>query len=248
MKKTRSNKNLEPRSDSFGSEKALEQKIARQMKIPSSHMLEPAKSHQLESLVLWRCVGCGAMGNNQPCSGACTYRQLAVVSADEYAELLESLFAIKDQAERLYAVVRKIAGLRDVQDSFEPAYARLQRLARECLRSPDHNETFWRKPVDAEFEPATVWLCATCGQVEAPQSCLGICIRRDGEFLRADHYVDLAAQIETMQRRAHDLTTLVRQLARVAPHAGQFEKTCRVFQEKAIKLLDFAPPAKQVSL
>jgi len=211
------------------------------MKIPSSPMLDPAKDPQLDSLVLWRCVGCGAMGNNQPCSGACAFRKLAVVSADEYAELLESLFAIKDEAERLEAVVGKIAGLRDVQDNFEPAYARLQRVARECLRSADHDETFWRKPVDPEFEAATVWLCATCGQVEAPQSCLGICIRRNGEFLRADHYLELAAQIETMQRRARDLIALVRQLARVAPHAGQCEKTCRAFQEKAIKLLDVAP-------
>ena len=211
------------------------------MKIPSSPMLDPAKDPQLDSLVLWRCVGCGAMGNNQPCSGACAFRKLAVVSADEYAELLESLFAIKDEAERLEAVVGKIAGLRDVQDNFEPAYARLQRVARECLRSADHDETFWRKPVDPEFEAATVWLCATCGQVEAPQSCLGICIRRNGEFLRADHYLELAAQIETMQRRARDLIALVRQLARVAPHPGQCEKTCRAFQEKAIKLLDRAP-------
>lgn len=112
------------------------------MKIPSSPMLDPAKDPQLDSLVLWRCVGCGAMGNNQPCSGACAFRKLAVVSADEYAELLESLFAIKDEAERLEAVVGKIAGLRDVQDNFEPAYARLQRVARECLRSADHDETF----------------------------------------------------------------------------------------------------------
>jgi hypothetical protein len=218
------------------------------MEISGSDMLDPAKNHQLATLVLWRCVGCGAMGNNQPCAGACAFRKLAVVSADEYADLLDSLFAIKDEAERLEAVVGEIAGLRDVLDNFEHAYGGLQRLARECLRSANHDETFWRKPVDPDFEAATVWLCATCGQVEAPQSCLGICIRRNGEFLRADHYVELAAQIETMQRRARDLMALVRQLARVAPHAGQCEKTCRAFQEKAIRLLDFAPPAKQVSL
>jgi hypothetical protein len=155
--------------------------------------------------------------------------------------LLESLSAIEDQAERLEAVVGKIAGLSDVQDNFEHAYAGLQRIARECLRSADNDETFWRKPLDPDFEAATVWLCATCGQVEAPQSCLGICIRRNGEFLRADHYVELAAQIETMQRRTRDLIALLRQLARVAPHPGQCEKTCRAFQEKAIKLLDRAP-------
>ena len=46
------------------------------MKIPSSPVLDPAKNPQLDSLVLWRCVGCGAMGNNQPCSGACAFRKL----------------------------------------------------------------------------------------------------------------------------------------------------------------------------
>ena len=57
-------------------------------------------------------------------------------------------------------------------------------------------------------------------------SVLGICIRRNREFSRADHYVELAAQIETSNAGR-----------RVAPHAGQCEKTCLAFQEKAIKLL-----------
>jgi hypothetical protein len=66
------------------------------MQVSESNRLELETSQLPESLVLSRCIGCGAMGNSEPCAGACAYRKLAIVSADEYAELLESFYAIKE--------------------------------------------------------------------------------------------------------------------------------------------------------
>lgn len=213
------------------------------MQVSEPNKLELETSRLPESLVLWRCIGCGAMGNSEPCAGACAFRKLAIVSANEYAELLEGFYTIKEQAERMEAVVRQIAALREVQDDHERAYRKLQLQAREILRSADYGETSRQNTVDPEFEPAIVWLCATCGQVEAPQSCLGVCVRRNGEFLSADHYAALAARTELEQGQAREFHALVRQMAWVAPHVGQWETACRAFQEKATKLLDSASPA-----
>ena len=170
-----------------------------------------------ECLVLWRCIGCVAMGNSEPCAGACKFRKLEIVGAVEYAELVENFAAIKEQTNRLQAMVGEISGLGEEQSDYEHAYRELQRHAGEFLRSSDRDELSGLDKIGQEFEPATVWLCATCGQVEAPQSCLGVCIRRNGEFLRADHYVALAIQIEEEQRHAREFLALVRQLAWVAP-------------------------------
>jgi hypothetical protein len=196
-----------------------------------------------ECLVLWRCIGCGAMGNEEPCAGSCKFRKLEIVGAAEYAELVENFDAIKEQAKRLQAMVGEIAGLGEEQSDHENAYRELQTHAREFLRSSDRDELSGQDKIGQEFEPATVWLCATCGQVEAPQSCLGVCIRRNGEFLRADHYFALAIQIEEEQRHAREILALVRQLAWVAPHSGQWEKTCLAFKEKATKLMHSNPPS-----
>ncbi len=216
------------------------------MQVSESERLKLETRRLPECLILWRCIGCGAMGNSEPCAGACKFRKLEIVSAAEYAELLENFDAIKEQADRLAAVVREIAALGDEQSDYERVYRKLQLRAREILRSADYDETSRQDTVDPEFEPATVWLCATCGQVEAPQSCLGICVRRNGEFLSADPYVELAARTEAEQRQARELRALVRQLAWVAPHVGQWEKACRAFQDKATKLLNCTPPSPVV--
>jgi len=186
------------------------------------------------------------MGNSEPCTGACAYRKLEIVGADDYADLLETFAAIQDRAERLEAVVREIIALRPEHCGFDDAYRSLQLQAREILRSADFGELSRQIAVERDCEPATVWLCATCGQVEAPQSCLGVCIRRNGEFLSADHHAALAGRIDIEHRRARELSALVRQLAWVAPHVGQLENTCRAFQKKAIQLLDSASPSPEV--
>jgi hypothetical protein len=119
----------------------------------------------------------------------------------------------------------------------ERVYHRLQIRAREILRLARQGELSRQLIVTPADEYATVWQCGTCGQIEAPQSCLGVCIRRNGEFLRADHYAELAARTEAELRKAQELRSLVLQLAWVAPRVGQWERACRAFQEKAVELL-----------
>lgn len=199
--------------------------------------LDTEASQIPEGLALWQCIGCGAMGNSEPCIAKCDYRKLEIVGAEEYAELLDIFFATKAHAEGLKTVVREVAALDDEKNDHERTYLRLQARAREILRSANFALSSEQNIEIPEVEPATVWLCTTCGQVEAPQSCLGVCIRRNGEFLRATDYYAQAKQAEATRRRARELHALVHQLAWVAPHVGQWKSACRAFREKAIKLL-----------
>jgi hypothetical protein len=213
------------------------------MSIPDNDQFELEGGQLPDCLTLWRCIGCGAMGNSEPCTGTCAFRKLEIASADEYAELLEGFATIAEQAERLAVVVQEIAVLGGSSNDHEHDYRSLQIRARETLRLVQQGESSRKLIVTPADEYATVWLCGTCGQIEAPQSCLGVCIRRNGEFLRADHYAELAARIEAQLRKAHELRSLVLQLAWVAPRAGQWEQACRAFQEKAVELLRSAQPS-----
>jgi hypothetical protein len=214
------------------------------MPFMDSDPAELAEGQLPECLTLWRCIGCGAMGNAEQCTGACAYQKLYVVSAEEHAELLENFAAIKRQEQCLEAVVQDIAALTEERSHPESAYRDLQTSARTLFRSLDHEALSSQNLSVPDDERAIVWSCATCGQVEAPQPCLGICIRRNGDFLRASDHDELAARAEVAQVRARELAALVRQFVWVAPHAGQWDAARRAFQEKAIKLLIPAPPAR----
>lgn len=213
------------------------------MSVPDSDHSELEGSQLPECLTLWRCIGCGAMGNSEPCAGTCEFRRLEIVSADEYAELLESFTTVTEQAETLAVVAQEIAALVGNSSDHERVYRRLQIRAREILRLAQRGELSRQLVVTPADEYATVWLCGTCGQVEAPQSCLGVCIRRNGEFVRADHYAELAARFAAQLCTARQLRSLVQQLAWVAPHAGQWERACRTFQARAVEVLRPAQPS-----
>jgi len=195
-----------------------------------------------ECLVLWRCIGCGAMGNSAFCTGSCAYRKVEIISADEYAQLFGIFETAREQAERLNALVREIGALDEMQSDFESAYRSLQAQARKIFHSADNNEETPPNALNTEVEPAIVWQCLTCGLVEAPQPCLGVCIRRSGEFLNADRHVELEARLVAVQCQTSKLRVLIRQFASVTPHVGQWQKASRFFEERAIKLLHSASP------
>jgi hypothetical protein len=208
---------------------------------------ELAEGKLPDCLTLWRCIGCGAIGNAEQCTGACVYQKLDIVSAEDHAELLEQFATIKRQAQCLEAVVRDIAALTDERSGHEGAYRRLQTSARTLFRSLEHEAISSQNKRAPDDERAVVWSCTTCGQVEAPQPCLGICIRRNGDFLRASDHDELAARVESTQIRALEMAALVRQFIWVAPHVGQWDAALSAFQLKALELLKSCPPAQEAA-
>lgn len=189
-----------------------------------------------DCLTLWRCIGCGAMGNAEPCVAKCDFRKLEIVGAQEYAQLLEAFITTREQATPLAAVVDAMARLDARHGNAEAAYRSLQLQARDALTAaaPILNAPTQE---DADIGQVMAWLCATCGQVEAPQNCLGVCIRRNGDYLAASDYRALALRANALHQNVRMQAGLARQIALVAPRAGQWENTCRVFQNKARQLL-----------
>lgn len=196
-----------------------------------------------DCLTLWRCIGCGAMGSVELCTGSCAYQKLDVVGAEDHADLLEHFATIVGQAHRLEPAVRQIAALEEEHPNCERAYRSLQKSARTLIRSLDHGAISAQNKKVPDDERATVWSCATCGQVEAPQPCLGVCIRRNGDFVRSQDHDELAARVELAQASAREMAALVHQLAWVTPRAGEWDSACRAFQSKAITLLKSRPAA-----
>ena len=87
-----------------------------------------------------------------------------------------------------------------------------------------------REPI----EPVRAWQCIGCGNIEAPQTCIGICQYRKVEFVYASDHERALAALEARARRCEQL---VRQLAYSTPRAGDWERSYRALQERARALL-----------
>lgn len=80
------------------------------------------------------------------------------------------------------------------------------------------------------LERIKAWQCIGCGRVEAPQSCIGVCEDRRVELVRAEDVEALAARMDQLEK-------FVRQLARITPREGEWERSYRALQAKARELL-----------
>ena len=166
-----------------------------------------------EYFPLWRCIACGAMGNSNPCMGVCDYHKLEVVRSVEYAELLDDASMVMEHLKKLTALVHGIADLPEEESERENSYRMLRDCARNLLREINPTGKAQQNQVTEPAEGLRVWLCHACGQIEAPQTCLGVCIRPIEEYVRAKHYNELMEQVTVAAGRVQKLCALARRLA-----------------------------------
>jgi hypothetical protein len=190
-----------------------------------------------EYFPLWRCIACGAMGNSDPCMGACDYHKLEVVRSVEYAELLDEAIVVMGHLKKLTALVHRIAHLPEEESERENSYFTLRNCARDLLRKTDPTGKAQQNRMTEPAEGLRAWLCHTCGQIEAPQTCLGVCIRPIEEYVRAKHYNELIEQTTVAAGRVQKLRALVGRLAWVSPRPGQWLRASRAFQDDALAVL-----------
>jgi hypothetical protein len=143
--------------------------------------------------------------------------------------------------EALTAQVRALASM-EPQDDPERAYRALQADARLILRTLEAAEPGHSGGASA-VDRLTVWSCAACGRIEAPQPCIGVCVWPKEEVVRADRHDEVEAQGEVARRQVRELSALVRRLAWVTPREGQWVATCRAMQDEARGLLERPPHA-----
>ncbi len=184
-----------------------------------------------ESLTLWRCIGCGAMGNARECVGACDFKRAFVVDAVSHADLLEYFLNLNEFNENLREFAREVAAVTATAESFERALPDLRQRAKKLLARAPREKAPQAVPDD---ERAEIWLCAVCGMVEAPRDCLGICVRRTGDFVRADDHDSLGARITGARAENRPLAALARQIGWSVPRPGQLERMREAAQSAAM--------------
>jgi len=81
---------------------------------------------QAERVEVWQCIGCGKIEAPQPCIGVCRDRRAHLVYAEDYD-------ALAAEAERLRALVRRLAAITPRPGEAERTYGALQAQARELL-------------------------------------------------------------------------------------------------------------------
>jgi hypothetical protein len=175
---------------------------------------------------MWSCIGCGAMGTDQPCLGPCDDHALDLVRAVEHDAVVAHVTETRERSRPLLELVRELVEARD-----EAAYLALRERARAVLRGV-------ADPAEAVAgEPFRAWLCTGCGRVEAPQACLGVCLRHPAEVVRSDRHAEALERAADADRDARALRALVRRLAWTTPREGRGDETVSAMREAALALV-----------
>lgn len=87
-------------------------------------------------------------------------------------------------------------------------------------------------------ERMTAWQCTGCGRIEDAQPCIGVCKDRKVNFVYAEEYDRLLAELARMSSRTATLGAVVREIAHMTPREGQWECTYRVLQVRARRALE----------
>ena len=196
--------------------------------------------------VRW-CIGCGAIENLQPCLGPCDERKLEIVRADEHDEVLARVDQGRGEVETLTTVVLEPASTSPLEDGWYRSYREMRDHGRLALRGlePPGGGGLRELPADR----VTTWLCVACGRIEAPQECIGVCVRPTEEVVRAEHHDDAVARLEVIEGQRRALSGLVGRLAGSGrAKAGSERRPRRAMREEARGVLErFAPTASQAS-
>lgn len=161
------------------------------------------------------------MGNAKDCIAACDFKRAFVVDAASHADLLDYFFNLRDYNQALRLFAGKIVAETATSERFERALTDLRLRAKSLLAQAPRGEAPQAVPQD---ERAEIWRCSACGVVEALRDCLGICVRRTGDFVRTEDHDALSARIESAQAENRPLAALARQIGWSVPRPGQLER------------------------
>ena len=98
----------------------------------------------------------------------------------------------------------------------EEAWGALRALARAALRAAG----------DAAVagDVVTAWACDFCGRVEAPQPCIGVCIKPEITMVDADEHLTVLARDAAVRAEIARLAPLAHRVAWSTPRPGAFDR------------------------
>ena len=169
-----------------------------------------------EPLAVSTCIACGARSRAGECPDGCDDLPLDLVDLGA----VERMQASRDARRRRVAALSQVANaLAEDARGLEE----LREAAQEALRV--------LVPPPPEVEIVEAWGCPTCGRIEAPQPCLGVCVRRPVVMVDAQRYREL--EDEALEDEDRRLTAVARLAAAVRPQAGKEAQTRAALQVRA---------------
>lgn len=184
------------------------------------------------------CIGCGMMERAGTCAGGCREVRFDVVPAADVDELAQAAGAWERRAAALRPVVATLAAgdsgrvVIESEADAEAAFRAARAGARDALAvlgPPPPVAGLDEEPI----EPVTTWWCPDCGGLDAPQPCIGICIRPQLTWANAALYVPLRERALAARGSARELEAIVRALAMVTPRAGAWLRNWQAISGRA---------------
>ncbi len=170
------------------------------------------------------CIGCGARSHDAQCAEGCTDLPLDLVDIDDLVAIASLAETLEDRVAELRAVARAL-----VED--DPVdWTVLQERARAAV--------LIAVPEAPEVDVIEGWGCPRCGRVDAPQPCLGICVRRPGVVADVAEYRDYAGHALRMAETDRALSAFAHVVAGVHPRPGREQQTVESLRSRARELLE----------
>jgi hypothetical protein len=186
--------------------------------------LSPVETTLDRHLPVATCIGYGARSHSAECPEGCTDLPLDLVDIEDLAAIATRAETLEERVAELRAVVRTLA------DDAPVDWAALQERARAAVLLP--------VPSEPQVTVIEAWGCPRCGRVDAPQQCLGICVRRPGTVADAVEYREYAARATKAAAADRALSELVHVVVGVRPRLGREELTVQALRARALELLD----------
>ena len=179
---------------------------------------EPNVASPPAEVTLSTCIGCGAMTLPGSCPGGCAQeRRLELVGAVELDELTALTERAEARAEALAAVVAALLAQPAPRDDG----AQAAETARGALAANGTVEPRLRELATTPIEPEVGWWCPRCGGVDAPQPCLGVCIRTPVRWADARRARAMQARALAVVGRTGRLRGVLSLVAHTHPQPGQ---------------------------
>lgn len=161
---------------------------------------------------------------------------MEVVPATMFADLLALKYELHDKAAAMQAVLKRIRTFASADANPERIWNDLKYGASEALAAVaagPRTPALESLETDPYFE---IERCSACGAVEATQPCLGVCIRKVGEFVAREHYEAIVAEVDLLARHCDESMSLLRRLHNVTARQGQWTANLAHFQAVARNL------------
>lgn len=129
------------------------------------------------------CIACGAMGRDARCETDCSEHRLRLVGAADFDALCEAGELARSDLSVLGPLLESLSRPPPPDSECDRVYGELRDAARRLLPALSARGGDRESP-----SPVVGWWCAECGNVDAPQPCLGVCVWRRMDWVNADLY------------------------------------------------------------